>query len=87
MNASTQPPLSGLARRLVQENILEEEVARDAQSDARKNGNQFVSHLVENELAESLLVAEAAADEFGTPLFDLSAFNMEACPKELVQRL
>ncbi len=83
MNASSAP-LSGLARRLVQDNILAEDKAREAQQAARSSGRQFVTHLVENELVESLSVAEAAADEFGTPLFDLAAFNMELSPKDLV---
>jgi type IV pilus assembly protein PilB len=83
MNASSAP-LSGLARRLVQDNILAEDKAREAQQAARSSGRQFVTHLVENDLVESLSVAEAAADEFGTPLFDLAAFNMELSPKELV---
>jgi type IV pilus assembly protein PilB len=29
-------------------------------------------------------VAESASDEFGTPLLDLSAFNIDTCPKNLV---
>ena len=83
MNASNVP-LSGLARRLVQDNILAEEIAKEVQLAVRSNGKQFVSHLIESELAESLAVAEAAADEFGTPLFDLASFNSELIPKDLV---
>ena len=84
MNVNTSPPLTGLARRLVQDGILDEHVARSALQDSRQRKEQFVAHLVERDLADSLRVAEAASDEFGTPLLDLSAFNMDAAPKNLV---
>ncbi len=39
---------------------------------------------MERQFADSSRIAEAASDEFGTPLLDLAAFNMETCPKTLV---
>ena len=84
MNVNTSPPLTGLARRLVQDGILDEQVARTALQDSRQRKEQFVAHIVERDLADSLRVAEAASDEFGTPLLDLTAFNMDAAPKNLV---
>ncbi|MBK9469244.1 MAG: type IV-A pilus assembly ATPase PilB [Gammaproteobacteria bacterium] len=84
MNVNTSPPLTGLARRLVHDGILDEHVARSALQDSRQRKEQFVAHLVERNLADSLRVAEAASDEFGTPLLDLTAFNMDASPKNLV---
>ena len=84
MNVNTSPPLTGLARRLVQDGILDEQIARTALLDSRQRKEQFVAHIVERDLADSLRVAEAASDEFGTPLLDLTAFNMDASPKNLV---
>ena len=84
MNVNTSPPLTGLARRLVQDGILDEQVARTALQDSRQRKEQFVAHIVERDLADSLRVAEEASDEFGTPLLDLTAFNMDASPKNLV---
>ena len=84
MNVNTSPPLTGLARRLVHDGILDEHVARSALQDSRQRKEQFVAHLVERNLADSLRVAEAASDEFGTPLLDLAAFNMDVAPKNLV---
>ena len=84
MNVNTSPPLTGLARRLVQDGILDEQAARTALQDSRQRKEQFVAHIVERDLADSLRVAEAASDEFGTPLLDLTAFNMDASPKNLV---
>ena len=84
MNVNAAPPLTGLARRLVQDGILEEQVARSAVQDARARKLHFVAHVVESGLANSMRVAESASDEFGTPLLDLSAFNLDTCPKNLV---
>jgi type IV pilus assembly protein PilB len=84
MNVNAAPPLTGLARRLVQDGILEEQVARSAVQDARTRKLHFVAHVVESGLANSMRVAESASDEFGTPLLDLSAFNLDTCPKNLV---
>ncbi len=77
-------PLSGLARRLVRDNILTEETAQNAFQSASSGKTPFVSYLVSENLCDSAHIAEAASDEFGAPLFDLSAFNMEMSPRDLV---
>lgn len=76
--------LSGLARRLVNEGILAEEVALEATEGAARQKASFVSYLVSNNLVDGFAAAEAAADEFGTPVFDLRAFNIDMAPKNLV---
>ncbi|MFT5693075.1 MAG: type IV pilus assembly protein PilB [Oceanicoccus sp.] len=77
-------PLSGLARRLVKDKLISEEVAQQAYQDASAEKSPFVSYLVANSLCPSSAIARAASDEFGTPLFNLSAFNMDLAPKDLV---
>ena len=84
MNANTPIPLSGLARRLVQDGVLDEQVARQALQDARQHKVPFVTHVVERNLADGSRIAESASDEFGTPLLDLAAFNIETSPKNLI---
>jgi len=84
MNSTTSIALSGLARRLVKDGVLSENIAREAFQGATRDKKPFVSYLVENKLANGQIIAEAASDEFGTPLFDLSAFNMNMAPKGLV---
>ncbi|MGJ8668508.1 MAG: type IV-A pilus assembly ATPase PilB [Oceanococcus sp.] len=69
--------LSGLARRLVKDEILDESKARDAQKTALKERRSLVSHIVENNLADAQSVAIAASQEFGIPLFDLSTIRPE----------
>ena len=70
--APSSQSLSGLARRLVQENILSEKDAQEASLAAQKKRVSFVSYLIENKLAERLSVAVVAAMEYGVPLFDLA---------------
>ncbi|MEE8057122.1 MAG: type IV-A pilus assembly ATPase PilB [Pseudomonadales bacterium] len=84
MSTSSTIALSGLARRLVKDGILAEEAAQQAFQDAVTQKQAFVSYLVANQLANSAAIAIAASDEFGAPLFNLSAFNMEMAPKDLV---
>ena len=78
--ASTNPKinLSGLARRLVQDELLDETTAEKAVAEARRKKIQFVSHLVENKLVGSQEIAWAASQEFGVPLFDIS--TIMPCP-------
>ncbi len=76
--------LSGLARRLVKDGVLSEQVAHEALQASAREKKPFVSYLVENHLAQGGTIAEAASDEFGAPLFDLSAFNMVMSPSRLV---
>ncbi|MGH8530111.1 MAG: type IV-A pilus assembly ATPase PilB [Nevskiales bacterium] len=68
--------LSGLARRLVLEGLLTEEKAREAHEQAVKKRGSLVTYLVENKLATSSRVAEAASREFGLPLMDLKSFDL-----------
>lgn len=76
--------LSGLARRLVEDNLLEEDVAREATEEARKTRVPFVTHLVQNNIVDSKAIATSASEEFGTPLLDITALDPDAIPKDLV---
>ncbi|MDO3388376.1 type IV-A pilus assembly ATPase PilB [Gilvimarinus sp. SDUM040013] len=76
--------LSGLARRLVNDNLLDEELARDSLTQAAKQKVPFVLYLTQNSVLDAKTLASVAADEFGTPLFDLRAINPESIPKKLV---
>jgi type IV pilus assembly protein PilB len=76
--------LGGLARRLVIEGSISEEEALAASKEASKEKKGLVPYLVENELISAHKIAVIAADEFGTPFFDLDAFDLELYPKDLV---
>ena len=76
--------LSGLTRRLVQDGLLTEVNAQQAYEQAFKAQIPLVSWLVENNILSSRVVANAASQEFGVPLLDLAAVDMEHAPVTLV---
>ncbi|WP_444994559.1 type IV-A pilus assembly ATPase PilB [Aliikangiella sp. IMCC44359] len=76
--------LSGLARRLIHDEFLDESTALDAISNAQKNKQNLVSYLVNHSLVDSLSIAVAASIEFGVPLFDLHAIDKEQIPTSAI---
>mgnify|MGYP000727102951 CR=1 FL=1 len=76
--------LSGLAKRLVMDGLLAEELATEAQQKALKSHEPLVTYLVENKVLASSAIASAACQEFGVPLFDLTAMEMDNAPISLV---
>jgi type IV pilus assembly protein PilB len=82
--ASEPIPISGLARRLVDEGVLDADSAIRASEEARRQGIPFVTHLVQHTDVEARAIATSAAEEFGVPLIDLGAFDLDAIPKHLV---
>jgi type IV pilus assembly protein PilB len=82
--AANPIPLSGLARRLVEDNLIDEENARKAAEEAAATKIPFVTHLVQNGLVRPPDIANAASEEFGTPLLDISTIDPDFIPKDLV---
>ena len=83
---ATEPiALSGLARRLVDDGAIEPDIAVNATEEARKAAVPFVSYLVQNGLVEARAIAATAAEEFGVPLLDLAAFDVDSIPRDLVK--
>ncbi len=76
--------LSGLARRLVEDDLLEDTAAKEASDEANKNRVPFVTHLVQNDLVSAKDIANSASEEFGTPLIDIAALDIESIPKNLI---
>ncbi len=81
---STATTISGLALRLVRDNLLSTGDAERIQSEASTQKVPFVTQLVESKKLDSTTVAKVASDEFGVPLFDVSALDLEAAPIKLV---
>jgi type IV pilus assembly protein PilB len=84
--ASIQPKMnvSGLARRLIRDELLTEPQAEQLIQDALKKRTPFVSHLVEKKVLTSQQIAIAGSQEFGVPLFDLESLDLEQAPVKLV---
>lgn len=74
---ATQNSLSGLPRRLVQDGIIAEASVLEALEASRKKKQPLVSYVVENSLADPRSIAVAAAHEFGVPLLDLDAIEID----------
>ena len=69
--------LGGLARKLVLDGLLDETDALDAAQEASDDRVPFVSHVVKKGLIDSAKIAQAAAEEFGAPLLDISVLRLE----------
>jgi len=74
---ATRGPLSGLPRRLVQEGVVAEDILLTALQEIKGQSSALVAHLVTNELGDARQIAIAAAFEFGVPLLDLDAVELE----------
>ena len=81
---STSINLSGLARRLVDDGLLDQESAEKAFSEASENKIPLVRHLVENKIIQALDIATSAANEFGVPIFDIDTMDMEMAAVSLI---
>jgi type IV pilus assembly protein PilB len=77
MAGSVRAVLSGLAQRLVLDGLIEEAAMLDAIASARERKTHLVSWLVSHDLAAARDIAIAAAQEFGVPLLDLDAVNID----------
>lgn len=77
--------LSGLARQLVLEGLLDEADAIKHRDQALSNKTHFVSYLISNNLLESRSVANCASVQFGAPLMDLDAMDLDVAPIKLVK--
>lgn len=82
-NAKIQ--LGGLARKIVQDGLIDENKAIEAQAAAIKDKIPFVSYVVNQGLAKSADIAAAASAEFGVPIVNIDAIDIEADVIQLVK--
>ena len=72
----------------MQDGLISEEAILDAQEEARSKRVGLVPYLVENELADGRAIAIAASHEFGVPLLDLEAIEVDlSCVRAVDQKL
>jgi type IV pilus assembly protein PilB len=76
--------LHGLARRLVESNVLDQAQAEDACAVAIKKNKSLLSWLIQSGDAQPAQLAIAAAEEYGIPLIDIRAFDLSQAPLSLV---
>ena len=77
--------LGGIARKLVIDGLLDEAAAQDHYQKAIKEKKQFVPYLVENKLVSSKDIGLSASQEFGVPLLDLDALELDIDTVKLVK--
>ena len=83
-NVGNRSGLTGLPQRLVQDGVISEEEALSALASAKDKKSHFVTQLVGSGAARPRDIAEAAAGEFGVPLFDLDALPIDLDVTRLV---
>ena len=74
---ASQSNLAGLPRRLVQDGIISEEQLQDATEAAKKERQPLIAYLVSEGMANARAIAVAASHEFGVPLLDLDAAEID----------
>jgi len=81
---NTASTLTGLALRLVRNNVLPATEAERVQADSQTNKVSFVAQLLESKKLDEATVARLAAEEFGLPLFEIGALDLDVAPIKLV---
>jgi len=79
-----RPGLGGLPQRLVQDGLIEEAAMLEALGAAQERKTSVVTLLVSSAAANARDIAIAASSEFGVPLFDLDAVNLDLETVQLV---
>ncbi|MBT8142735.1 MAG: type IV-A pilus assembly ATPase PilB [Gammaproteobacteria bacterium] len=79
--ASKQKPsgsrATGIAKRLIMQKILTEESYLEAKGAAKEDGKSLTAYLIEQNIVAANDIAHAASLEFGMPMLDLSALNLD----------
>jgi type IV pilus assembly protein PilB len=74
---ASKTSLAGLPRRLVQDGLISEDKLLEATDAAKKEKLPLVAYLVKEDLANARSIAVAASHEFGVPLLDLDAVEID----------
>ena len=76
--------LQGLPQRLIQDGLVNEQTMTQALVATKETDTNLVSHLVSNGLADPKEIAIAASQEFGVPMLDLDAVQLDLDVVKLV---
>ncbi|HEV2523664.1 MAG TPA: ATPase, T2SS/T4P/T4SS family, partial [Gammaproteobacteria bacterium] len=83
---SQKIPLGGLARKLIQIGLLNEETACSITESSIKQRIPFVSALVEEHYIDPEVLGTACSHEFGIPFLDLNAFDTQHIPTDIINQ-
>ena len=76
--------LTGLPRRLVESELLNPQQAENLLLQSKKDKVSFVTAAVSSGLVKARTIAVLAAAEFGIPVLDLTAFDPEVSPTDII---
>ena len=82
----TASPNSGLALSLVASALLSDEDSRKYTAEARQQRKPLITFLVENRILASAALAEFCEQEYGIPLLDLDAFDLNEVPQKYLNQ-
>jgi len=74
---ATRTGFGGLPQRLVQDGVVDEGAMLEAVNTARERKTNVVTQLVASGAAQARDIAVAASNEYGVPLFDIDAVNLD----------
>jgi len=83
--AATNMNLTGLARRLVLDKHIDQATAIEAVQNADKESVPLTSFLVKNKIVPASIIVTISSNDFGLPVFDLSAMDIEHAALTLVE--
>ena len=75
--AASRVPLTGLPKRLLQDGVVDQNTLVEALAEVKKSKTSLVAYLVSKQLGNPRQIAIAAAQEFGVPLLDLDALELD----------
>ena len=78
-------PLTGLARKLVMDGLMEQDAAQQAWGECLSDKLPFVSYVVGKGMVQGHVLAQIAAEEFGVPVMDISAIQVDPDVTKLVK--
>ena len=82
--AASLPSFGGIASRLVHEGLISEAAMQKVLAESQQQKINLIAYVVDNKLAQPDAVAWVISREFGDPLIDLDAINVNYIPKEAV---
>ncbi|WEN16328.1 type IV-A pilus assembly ATPase PilB [Rhodanobacter sp. AS-Z3] len=87
MSSQSQPSLtglSGIARRLVSDGIMAEEVVRQAMLDSSQKKASLGTWLLDKNLVDGAELTRVSSIEFGMPMMDVASLNPATMPLDLI---
>lgn len=79
---TNHPSLSGIARQLVNQDLVDETTAMEALATANETGTEFISALISGGSVDATAVAQYVASDFGLSCFDLDSLAIQSVPKD-----